>query len=120
MARKKKNELEHFIHVEMEGDRYRLTVDLNYYYYPDVRSLVEGFLVHVALEREELISLEHFQHLMAIFKKGTAENYLKCEIMRLNNVIKEKNWQISDLKERNSYLWETIREHYGKKSNDNQ
>lgn len=114
MARKKKNELEHFIHVEMEDDRYRLTVDLNYYYYPDVRSLVEGFIVHVAMETEKLMSLEHFQHLMAALKKGTTENYLKNEIKGLRDVIEKKNWQISDLKERNHYLWETIKEHYGK------
>lgn len=115
MAKRKKNELEHYIDVEMLDDRYRLTVDLNIYFYPDAVSLMEGIIVHVGMEREECISLEHFQHLMAAFKKGTAEKWLQGEVKQLNNVIKEKDWEIKELKERNNDLWSLIRKGYENK-----
>ena len=77
---------------------YMLEVNDEGYMYFDIPSLLEGFLVHVGLERLEAMTKEEIREMLESLKDGSAEKKLQAEITELKALVDEQRKQIRELK----------------------
>ena len=79
---------------------YMLDVNNEGYMYYSAQSLLEGFLVHVGLERLEAMTKEEIKEMLASLKDGSAVKKLQAEVTELKALVDDQRKQIRELKRR--------------------
>ena len=77
---------------------YMLDVNNEGYMYFNAQSLLEGFMVHVGLERLEAMTKEEIKEMLDLLKDGSAEKKLQAEITELKALVDDQKKQIRELK----------------------
>ena len=77
---------------------YMLDVNDEGYMYFNAQSLLEGFLVHVGLERLEAMTKEDIKEMLDSLKDGSAVKKLQAEVTELKDLVDEQKKQIRELK----------------------
>ena len=77
---------------------YMLDVNDEGYMYYSAQSLLEGFMVHVGLERLEAMTKEEIKEMLASLKDGSAEKKLQAEVTELKALVDDQRKQIRELK----------------------
>ena len=77
---------------------YMLDVNNEGYMYYSAQSLLEGFMVHVGLERLEAMTREEIKEMLDSLKDGSAEKKLQAEITELKALVDDQRKQIRELK----------------------
>ena len=77
---------------------YMLDVNNEGYMYYSAQSLLEGFMVHVGLERLEAMTKEEIKEMLDLLKDGSAEKKLQAEITELKALVDDQRKQIRELK----------------------
>ena len=77
---------------------YMLDVNNEGYMYFNALSLLEGFMVHVGLERLEAMTREEIKEMLASLKDGSAEKKLQAEVTELKALVDDQRKQIRELK----------------------
>ena len=77
---------------------YMLEVNDEGYMYFNAQSLLEGFMVHVGLERLEAMTREEIKEMLDLLKDGSAEKKLQAEVTELKALVDEQKKQIRELK----------------------
>ena len=77
---------------------YMLDVNDEGYMYFNVQSLLEGFMVHVGLERLEAMTKEEIKEMLESLKDGSAVKKLQAEVTELKALVDEQKRQIRELK----------------------
>ena len=60
--------------------------------------LLEGFMVHVGLERLEAMTKEEIKEMLESLKDGSAEKKLQAEVTELKALVDDQKRQIRELK----------------------
>ena len=79
---------------------YMLEVNDEGYMYFDIPSLLEGFLVHVGLERLEAMTKEDIKEMLDSLKDGSTVKNLQAEVTELKALVDDQRKQIRELKRR--------------------
>ena len=86
-------------------NRYMLEVNNEGYMYFNAQSLLEGFCIHVGMERLEAMTKEEIKVMLGSLKDGSAVKKLQAEVTELKTliaeqkkVIREQKREIKDLK----------------------
>ena len=66
--------------------------------YFNAQSLLEGFMVHVGLERLEAMTKEEIKEMLGVLKDGSAEKKLQAEVTELKALVDDQKRQIRELK----------------------
>ena len=77
---------------------YMLEVNNEGYMYFNGQSLLEGFLVHIGLERLEAMTKEEIRDMLDSLKDGSAVKKLQAEVTELKALVDDQKKQIKDLK----------------------
>ena len=77
---------------------YMLEVNNEGYMYFNAQSLLEGFMVHVGLERLESMTKEEIKEMLKSLKDGSAVKKLQAEVTELKALVDDQKKQIRDLK----------------------
>ena len=77
---------------------YMLKVNNEGYMYFNAQSLLEGFMVHVGLERLESMTKEEIKDMLDSLKDGSAVKKLQAEVTELKELVDDQKKQIRDLK----------------------
>ena len=77
---------------------YMLEVNNEGYMYFNAQSLLEGFLVHVGMERLETMTKEEIKEMVNSIKDGRAVKKLQAEVTELKNVINDQKKEIREQK----------------------
>ena len=77
---------------------YMLDVNNEGYMYFSAQSLLEGFMVHVGLERLEAMTREEIKEMLESLKDGSAEKKLQAEVTELMALADDQRKQIRELK----------------------
>ena len=77
---------------------YMLEVNNEGYMYFNAQSLLEGFLVHVGMERLEAMTKEEIKEMLNSLKDGSAVKKLQAEVTELKALVDDQKKQIRDLK----------------------
>ena len=77
---------------------YMLDVNNEGYMNYSAQSLLEGFMVHVGLERLEAMTKEEIKEMLESLKDGSAEKKLQAEITELKALVDDQRKQIRELK----------------------
>ena len=77
---------------------YALEVNNEGYMYFNAQSLLEGFMVHVGLERLETMTKEEIRDMLDALKDGSAVKKLQAEVTSLKALVDEQKKQIRELK----------------------
>ena len=77
---------------------YMLDVNNEGYMYYSAQSLLEGFLVHVGLERLEAMTKEEIKEMLESLKDGSAVKKLQAEVTELKDLVDDQRKQIRELK----------------------
>ena len=77
---------------------YALEVNNEGYMYFNAQSLLEGFMVHVGLERLESMTKEEIRDMLNSLKDGSAVKKLQAEVTSLKALADEQKKQIRELK----------------------
>ena len=77
---------------------YMLEVNDEGYMYYSAQSLLEGFLVHVGLERLEAMTKEEIKEMLESLKDGSAVKKLQAEVTELKALVDDQKKQIRELK----------------------
>ena len=77
---------------------YMLDVNNEGYMYYSAQSLLEGFLVHVGLERLEAMTKEEIKEMLESLKDGSAVKKLQAEVTELKALADDQKKQIRELK----------------------
>ena len=77
---------------------YMLDVNNEGYMYYSAQSLLEGFMVHVGLERLEAMTKEEIKEMLDSLKDGSAEKKLQAEVTELKALVDDQKKQIRELK----------------------
>ena len=77
---------------------YMLEVNNEGYMYFNAQSLLEGFLVHVGMERLEAMTKEEIKEMVNSIKDGSAIKKLQAEVTELKNVINDQKKEIREQK----------------------
>ena len=77
---------------------YMLEVNDEGYMYYSAQTLLEGFLVHVGLERLEAMTREEIKEMLDLLKDGSAEKKLQAEVTELKSLADDQRKQIRELK----------------------
>ena len=77
---------------------YMLEVNNEGYMYFNAQSLLEGFLVHVGLERLESMTKEEIKDMLNSLKDGSAVKKLQAEVTELKTLIAEQKKEIREQK----------------------
>ena len=77
---------------------YMLDVNNEGYMYYSAQSLLEGFLVHVGLERLEAMTKEEIKEMLESLKDGSAVKKLQAEVTELMALVDDQRKQIRELK----------------------
>ena len=79
---------------------YMLDVNHEGYMYYSAQSLLEGFMVHVGLERLEAMTKEEIKEMLESLKDGSAVKKLQAEVTELMALVDDQRKQIRELKRR--------------------
>ena len=79
---------------------YMLEVNNESYMYFNAQSLLEGFMVHVGLERLEAMTKEDIKEMLDSLKDGSAVKKLQAEVTELKALVDDQRKQIRELKRR--------------------
>ena len=93
---KEKNRLAILLRTMVNG--YALEVNNEGYMYFNAQSLLEGFMVHVGLERLESMTKEEIRVMLDSLKDGSAVKKLQAEVTSLKALADEQKKQIRELK----------------------
>ena len=93
---KEKNRLAILLRTMVNG--YALEVNNEGYMYFNAQSLLEGFMVHVGLERLETMTKEEIRDMLDALKDGSAVKKLQAEVTSLKALADEQKKQIRELK----------------------
>ena len=77
---------------------YMLDVNNEGYMYYSAQSLLEGFWVHVGLERLEAMTKEKIKEMLESLKDGSAVKKLQAEVTELKALVDDQRKQIRELK----------------------
>ena len=77
---------------------YMLDVNNEGYMYYSAQSLLEGFMVHVGLERLEAMTKEEIKEMLESLKDGSAVKKLQAEVTELMALVDNQKKQIRELK----------------------
>ena len=77
---------------------YMLEVNNEGYMYFNAQCLLEGFLVHVGMERLETITKEEIKEMVNSIKDGSAVKKLQAEVTELKTVINDQKKEIREQK----------------------
>ena len=77
---------------------YMLEVNNEGYMYFNAQSLLEGFLVHVGMERLEAMTKEEIKEMLNSLKDGSAVKKLQAEVTELKTVINDQKKEIREQK----------------------
>ena len=77
---------------------YMLDVNDEGYMYFNALSLLEGFMVHVGLERLEAMTKEDIKEMLESLKDGSAVKKLQAEVTELKALVDDQRKQIRELK----------------------
>ena len=77
---------------------YMLDVNNEGYMYFNAQSLLEGFMVHVGLERLEAMTREEIKEMLDALKDGSAVKKLHAEVTDLKALVDDQKKQIRELK----------------------
>ena len=77
---------------------YSLEVNNEGYMYFNAQSLLEGFMVHVGLERLESMTKEEIKDMLDALKDGSAVKKLQAEVTSLKELVEDQRKQIRELK----------------------
>ena len=77
---------------------YMLDVNNEGYMYYSAQSLLEGFMVHVGLERLEAMTREEIKEMLESLKDGSAVKKLQAEVTELKALVDEQKRRIRELK----------------------
>ena len=77
---------------------YMLDVNNEGYMYFNAQSLLEGFMVHVGLERLEAMTKEEIKEMLNSLKDGSAVKKLQAEVTELKDLVDEQKRRIRELK----------------------
>ena len=77
---------------------YMLEVNNEGYMYFNAQSLLEGFMVHIGLERLESMTKEEIKDMLNSLKDGSAVKKLQAEVTELKALVDDQKKQIRDLK----------------------
>ena len=77
---------------------YLLEVNDEGYMYYDAPSLLEGFMIHVGLERLEAMTKEEIKAMLDSLKDGSAVKKLQAEVTELKALVDDQKRLIRDLK----------------------
>ena len=77
---------------------YMLEVNDEGYMYFNAQSLLEGFMVHVGLERLEAMTREEIKEMLDALKDGSAVKKLQAEVTELKSLADEQKRRIRELK----------------------
>ena len=77
---------------------YMLEVNNEGYMYFNAQSLLEGFCIHVGMERLEAMTKEEIKAMIKSVKDGSIAKKLQAEVTELKALISEQKKQIRDLK----------------------
>ena len=95
-ARPKVKKLAILLRTMVNG--YMLEVNDEGYMYFNAQSLLEGFMVHVGLERLESMTKEEIKDMLNSLKDGSAVKKLQAEVTSLKELVDDQKKQIRDLK----------------------
>ena len=77
---------------------YSLDVNGEGYMYFNAQSLLEGFMVHIGLERLESMTKEEIKDMLNSLKDGSAVKKLQAEVTELKALIAEQKKEIREQK----------------------
>ena len=77
---------------------YVLEVNDEGYMYYDAQNLLEGFMIHVGLERLEAMTKEEIKAMLDSLKDGSAVKKLQAEVTELKALVDDQKRLIRDLK----------------------
>ena len=77
---------------------YMLEVNNEGYMYFNAQSLLEGFCIHVGMERLEAMTKEEIKAMVKSVKDGSIAKKLQAEVTELKALISEQKKQIRELK----------------------
>ena len=77
---------------------YMLDVNDEGYMYYSAQSLLEGFLVHVGMERLEAMTREEIKEMLESLKDGSAVKKLQAEVTEQKALANDQKRQIRELK----------------------
>ena len=95
-ARPKVKKLAILLRTMVNG--YMLEVNNEGYMYFNAQSLLEGFMVHVGLERLESMTKEEIKDMLNSLKDGSAVKKLQAEVTELKALVDDQKKQIRELK----------------------
>ena len=95
-ARPKVKKLAILLRTMVNG--YMLEVNNEGYMYFNAQSLLEGFMVHVGLERLESMTKEEIKDILDSLKDGSAVKKLQAEVTELKALVDDQKKQIRELK----------------------
>ena len=77
---------------------YSLDVNGEGYMYFDAQSMLEGFCIHVGMERLEEMTREEIKDMLDSLKDGSAVKKLQAEVTGLKALVDDQKKQIRNLK----------------------
>ena len=77
---------------------YELIVNEEGYMYFNVKSLLEGFMVHVGMKRLEEMTQEEINDFLKATKDGSLNKKLQAEVTSLKELVEDQKKQIRELK----------------------
>ena len=77
---------------------YMLDVNNEGYMYFNAQSLLEGFCIHVGMERLEAMTMEEIKEMLDSLKDGSAVKKLQAEVTELKALVDDQKKQIRELK----------------------
>ena len=77
---------------------YMLEVNNEGYMYFNAQSLLEGFCIHIGMERLEAMTKEEIKAMLGVLKDGSAEKKLQAEVTELKALVDDQKKQIRELK----------------------
>ena len=86
------------VHLRTVVNGYLLDVDGEGFMYFNAPSLIEGFLVHVGLERLAAMTREEIRDMLDSLKDGSAEKKLQAEVTSLMKQVDDLKKQVRNLK----------------------
>ena len=88
------------LHIQMRTyvNGYGLDVNDEGYMYFDAQTLLEGFMVHVGLERLEAMTKEEVKDMLNLLEDGSAVKKLQAEVTELKALVDDQKKQIRNLK----------------------
>ena len=98
MNKKVENKKKLAILLRTMTNGYMLEVNNEGYMYFNAQSLLEGFMVHIGLERLESMTKEEIKDMLNSLKDGSAVKKLQAEVTELKALIAEQKKEIREQK----------------------